>query len=385
MRIAIVVPRYGSDVLGGAETQARGFAEEAARRGWEVEVWTTCAHSHYTWENIYPEGWRYENGVLVRRFPITHRAPDRQAELELRLSSQGYLPLADQYAWLESGAHSFPLYEYVRRHAREFDVVIALPYAMPLIHYAAWSAPDLTVVWPCLHNEPYAYMELVRLLLESVRGVMFNSPEEMALAIRKLGVHPRQYAVLGEGVQMNVPKNSLPSRMHNSPFLLYVGRLEGGKNVDLLYQYVSRYTEERGGSIRLVVLGDGPLKPPRHPAFEYRGFVPEQEKAAVYASALALCQPSLNESFSLTIMESWLAGRPVLVHGDCAVTRGHVMRSKGGLWFHTYEEFAGAVDWFLSHEELAARMGRNGQQYVLSNYTWDAVITRFERLIRQWR
>ena len=33
MRVAIVVPRYGTDVIGGAETLARGFAQAAARRG----------------------------------------------------------------------------------------------------------------------------------------------------------------------------------------------------------------------------------------------------------------------------------------------------------------------------------------------------------------
>jgi glycosyltransferase involved in cell wall biosynthesis len=166
--------------------------------------------------------------------------------------------------------------------------------------------------------------------------------------------------------------------------LLCVGRLEEGKNILLLYEYVQRYFEE-GNDIRLVVLGEGPLKPPLHPAFEYRGFVSEQEKARAYASSLVLCQPSLNESFSLVVMESWLAGRPVLVHGECAVTRGHVQRSKGGLWFQTYEDFAGALDWFRSHLELATRMGENGKVYVLRNYTWEIVLDRFETIFRVWK
>ena len=53
MRIAVVVPRYGQDILGGAESQARGFANEAVRRNWTVEMWTTCARSHYDWENVF--------------------------------------------------------------------------------------------------------------------------------------------------------------------------------------------------------------------------------------------------------------------------------------------------------------------------------------------
>jgi len=40
MRVAIVVPRYGAEVVGGAEAQARDFAMAARQRGWSVEVWT---------------------------------------------------------------------------------------------------------------------------------------------------------------------------------------------------------------------------------------------------------------------------------------------------------------------------------------------------------
>jgi glycosyltransferase involved in cell wall biosynthesis len=166
--------------------------------------------------------------------------------------------------------------------------------------------------------------------------------------------------------------------------LLYVGRLEPGKGLALLYDYILRYADQ-GGDARLVVLGRGPLKPPRHRAFEYRGFVSDAEKARACKTALALCQPSLNESFSLTIMESWLAARPVLVRSQCAVTRGHVRRSKGGLWFQTYEEFAGAVEWLRANPTQAERMGENGQKYVASNYSWDAVLSRFERTIGRWK
>ena len=382
MRVAIAVPRYGPEVVGGAETLARGFAEEAARRGWTVEVWTTCARSHYTWKNVYPAGTEASNGVTVRRFPITLWRPGVRAKIETRLASLGSLSVADQYAWLASGAHSGPLYRYVAGLAEGFDVLVVLPYAMPLAHYAAWAAPDKVVIWPCLHREPYAYMEPVRLLLENVWGVMFLSPEESVLATRFLRMCLHRHAVLGGGVT-SILASEQPQN-NPSPYLLYIGRLEEGKNLSVLYEYVRRYGDE-GGNIRLVVLGSGPLKPPTHLAFDYRGFVSEQEKAKACVAALALCQPSLNESFSITIMESWLAGRPVVVYEDCAVTRGHVRRSRGGLWFRTYEEFREAIEWLKANRRLANRMGHNGREYVRRNYTWEAVANRFERIVTGWQ
>ena len=384
MRIAIVVPRYGDQILGGAESQARGFAEAAVQRGWEVEVWTTCARSHYTWENFYPAGVEQGNGVLIRRFPIEVWNRDRWAELEIRLAQKGWLSPAEAYDWLESGPHSPALYSYIKHNSSNYDAIIALPYLMHLVHYAAWSAENRVILWPCLHDEPYAYLEPVRLLMESVWGVMFYSPEEAELALHHLRIRLSRYAILGEGIRLGLKANTNPPDKRLGNYILYAGRLEEGKNILLLYEYVQHYFEEKSG-VRLVVIGDGPIRPPRHPAFIYLGFVPEERKAALYSGALALCQPSLRESFSMTIMESWLAGRPVLVHEDCPVTRGHVQRSKGGLWFRAYEDFAGALDWLQAHPELAARMGENGRRYVLSNYTWDVILNRFEKILRDWQ
>ncbi|KPL87267.1 hypothetical protein SE16_12260 [Ardenticatena maritima] len=381
LRVAVIVPRYGAHIVGGAESQARGFAEACARRGWHIEVWTTCAEDHYTWENSLPAGRTVENDVIVHRFPITHWAPEKRAHADVRMATWGRVPEHIAWDWLDAGAHSAPLYAHIMQHADHFDALVALPYAMALTHFAAWSAPHKVIVWPCLHNEPYAYMLPTRLLLENVYGVMLNSPEEADLLTTLLRYTPQRMAVLGEGVVLPSPSRADDNTYHD---LLYVGRFEEGKNLPLLYLYVRRYVEQ-GGDLRLHLVGKGPYTPPQHPAFVVRGFVSEEEKAAAYAGALALCQPSLNESFSLTIMESWLAGRPVLVHGDCAVTVGHVRRAQGGLWFRTYDEFVGAIEWLRAHPEEAARMGRNGREYVQRNYTWDVVVERFERILRAWK
>jgi O-antigen biosynthesis protein len=380
MRIAIVVPRYGEEIGAGAESQARDFAQAAARLGWTVEVWTTCVRNHYSWKNELPEGRTHLNGVTIIRFPITTWDKPAHGRVEGLLATRGKLSLADQYTWLRSSPHSQPLYAHVAEHAGDFDACVMLPYTTPLIHYAAWAAPEKTILWPCLHHESYAYLEPVRLLMESVAGVMFYTPEEQTLAVQLLGMQPRRETVLGGGI-LFTPTEAQASAYQD---LLYVGRLEGGKNVPLLYKYVQRYAAE-GKEIRLVVIGNGPLRPPKQPAFDYRGFADEATKASSYATALALCQPSRNESFSRVILESWLSGRPVLVSDNCAVTRGHVQRSKGGLAFRTYEEFAAAVDWLKANPALAARMGRNGQIYTQQNYTWPTVVERFATTMTAWK
>ena len=63
MRVAIVSARYASELAGGAETLARGLAEELVRQGHGVEVWTSCAQDHFTWRNELPPGPATINGV----------------------------------------------------------------------------------------------------------------------------------------------------------------------------------------------------------------------------------------------------------------------------------------------------------------------------------
>ncbi|HQY93215.1 glycosyltransferase family 4 protein [Caldilinea sp.] len=387
MKFALVSPRYGADLGGGAEMLARGLMRELARQGHTVEVWTSCARDHYTWRNELPAGESTIDGIRTLRFPIDHWNLSERVRLETQLNAYHHLSTDDQYAWVESGPISSALCRHVAARADAFDGIIALPYANPMVHAAAWMAPARMLLWPCLHNEPYAYLEPVHLLLESVWGVLFNSPEEQLLASEKIAATMPRHAVMGVGVELAAPapasvRAPVPT-VKPRRGLLYVGRLEGGKNVSLLYSYVRRMALE-GCDISLTVAGSGPLHPPARPAFRDLGYVDEATKAALYSNALALVQPSENESFSIVAMEGWLCATPAIVNDGCAVTRGHVLRSRGGLAYQGYADFAEAVLWLQQHPELAQRMGANGKQYVQANYAWPTVARRFVDTVARW-
>ena len=67
MKIAFVIQRYGTEILGGSEYHCRLIAERLAQRH-QVEVLTTCARDYITWQNEYPEASDRIRGVTVRRF-----------------------------------------------------------------------------------------------------------------------------------------------------------------------------------------------------------------------------------------------------------------------------------------------------------------------------
>jgi len=69
VKVAFVTPRYGPQVMGGAETAARQLAEHlVAEFGWAVDAYSTCALDHVTWEDVLEPGESTLNGVTVRRF-----------------------------------------------------------------------------------------------------------------------------------------------------------------------------------------------------------------------------------------------------------------------------------------------------------------------------
>jgi glycosyltransferase involved in cell wall biosynthesis len=99
------------------------------------------------------------------------------------------------------------------------------------------------------------------------------------------------------------------------------------------------------------------------------GFVSVEDKHNAFAAAEFLCNPSWFESFSLVIMESWLAKRPILVSEHCAVTTNFCHETNGGLYYNNYREFRECIIYLRENKETGDRMGENGFEYVMEHFT----------------
>jgi glycosyltransferase involved in cell wall biosynthesis len=379
MRLAYVLPRYGPQVLGGAEMLARSAIQQLAARGHEIEVWTTCVGNLYTRVNEYPAGVEHDAGITVRRFEMEVNRP-----FNLMIEP---LSRETEYFWLRNLSHSPRLYTHIAENGTAFDALIFTPYLAGVTFHGASIHPDKSIIWPCLHDELFAYLASTRRLLACARGLIFNTNSEADFVAKKLRIHHPRRVVVGMGFDAAAGDAAAFRRRYPSlddPFFLYMGRLDESKNVGLLIRYFMEYEARHPGKLRLALLGDGPLRDKSVPGVVPLGFVDEATKRDALAAVAFLCQPSLYESFSIVLMEAWAQRKPVLVHEGCAVTLDHVRRAQGGLYFADYSDFEGAVDYLLGQPAQAARMGANGYEYVRRNYNWRILTDRLELALESW-
>jgi len=272
------------------------------------------------------------------------------------------------------------LYQFIGDH-REDYVFLFIPYMFGTTYWGSQVCPERSVLIPCLHDESYARMHVVQRMCESVRGLLFNSAAEKRLAERLYRLDPQCLAVVGEPVDCSwsADPHRFQKKYGLTDFFLYAGRTEKGKGADLLIEYFCRYLRDSSPAANLVFIGGGELEipGPYRSRIAKLGFLPVQDKYDAYAAAIALCVPSVMESFSLVTMESWLAGRPVITNAQCPVTTDFCIESNAGLYFSDYYEFREILNLYLEDPELCANLGANGKRFVLGNFRPDAVASRY--------
>jgi glycosyltransferase involved in cell wall biosynthesis len=387
-RLAFVPTRYGAGVVGGAEIVLAEMSRRMQRRGWEVEVLTTCAADHHTWRNVLPAGSGNDDGLTVRRFLVVDTADPERARLEHAILSGEPLGLRDQQRWMNGGMRCPDLYHHLLDHAHEYRAIVFTPYANWITFAGSQVAPERSVLWTCLHDEPYAHLELFQPVLTGVGGLLFQTPPERDLAYRLVAA-PARNALVGCGVE--VPERYDPEDFRrrygiSGRFILFAGRREGAKGWETLLEQFCGAVVRRGLPFSLVTMGGGEVRAPAAIADRVidLGYLPDADRDHAFAAADAYIQPSHLEAFSRTIMEAWLAGTLVIANGRSDVVRYHCERSGAGLLYDDDRELEECLVFLAEAPDAARTIASAGREYVLDNYRWDTVLDRVEAAVTTW-
>jgi glycosyltransferase involved in cell wall biosynthesis len=375
------------------------LAKHLTARGHAVEILTTCCRSFEDdWStNFHRPGLTVEDGITLRRFRVERR--DRAAfgradhallttpKTNLRI---GVNPVTDEEArtFASEGIRSKTLLDYLARMSERYAVFVFMQYLYGTTLQGLPLVAGRAFLQPTLHDEAYAYIPEVAATFQQARGLLFISAGEFELAQRLFGpgIIPKSH-VVGAGVDEAARASVTAVREfdpRNERFVLYLGRQEPSKNVDLLLAGFKAYRSRRPlSSLKLVLAGQhGHSQINSSNGVVNLGPVTDEEKEALLDGCRALAQPSVNESYSRVMIESWMHGRPVVVHADCIATAVPVHEADAGWVAGDVDEWSRVLEALdVADDRTLRERGARGRRYSEEYGNWDKVIARYEQAL----
>lgn len=400
-RVALVVQRYGEDLVGGAELHARKVAEHlVADLGWQVTVFTTTAKDYHTWEPFYREGREIIHGVNVERF---HSISLRNMTL-FRAMNFVLLPVLKflrsfkflsalnrslESLWLDvQGPHVPRLLDQLMARSAEFQKIIFFTYLYAPTQRGAVLLKDKAILVPTAHDEPAFYFAHTKSLLNSVVSILANTEAEKRLILKVAPEVAAKVSVVGMGVdkelsearpERRVAEPSPPNAQR--PYILYLGRIGRAKGVDQLVAHFDQYRQETGSHIELVLAGgvDSDFVIPAKPGVRSVGFVSDEGKIRLLQNAACIVNPSPRESLSLLSLEAMALRKPLLLNERCEVFADYIARLPSVRGFHDYESFKRGLETCLNEVEPSAL--EETFQWVMQRYSWASVMDSYQKIL----
>lgn len=390
-KAVIVAPWFGVE-SGGAEIALLKIANGLIALGYEVEIFTSRSIVPYgDWlENPEPNERELISGIPVSRFSVDVRGFDRYVRAVAALKDPKNMNYYMRDDFFRYGMTSCDLVAAVSALPEDV-LIIGGPFYQALIHNVVSACPGRVIVMPAFHDEVPFYFESVTRLIRSARGLLLLTEAEKQLAIR---VHGHAF----DRAKFETPVLSLPYinetlvRDNSSSltakllgdYMLYVGRLDEGKNITQLMQWHHAACENmrREGEdvVPLIMVGSGVIPEFKSQFVRFAGRVDEVEKEKLLSAAMGLVNLSLNESFSFVVFEAWQHKIPVLVHKKCEVMRSHVDESLGGYACETPSEYFSALQHF-KNKTLNDILGWNGVKYADKVCDWDGFLRRLRGIV----
>ncbi|MGJ4753233.1 glycosyltransferase family 4 protein [Leptospira kmetyi] len=410
-KIAVVSPIFSDKVSGGSEKLIFQFVELLAA-DFEITVLTTRSLDYITWKNSIPlsennifqessnpsKPIRFEekNSSLGGKYKVLQftvekqRNIDRFNRLSKRILEEPSLQNKENVNhWLEEQGPYVPeLVQFIESRKSEFDVFFFVSYLYYPLVFGTPLVAEKSIVIPTFHDEAPAYLPVYKEVLTDQSSYSFNTPEELEVFQNILGYKPSTYSITGMNLNLDRYSDKIDSSVvDETPFLLYVGRVDQGKGFLEMAEWFAEWKKNTKLPHKLRIVGKIASKIPNkileNQNIEFLGFVEEAIKLELLQSCVCLINSSPLESFSIVLMEAWLKGKPVLVNGKSDVLKGHCLRSNGGLFYSDRKSFFATLDYILDHPLESISMGQNGKRYVERNFNPTTVREKLLRLIEK--
>lgn len=369
----------GSSDTGGMNVYVRQLSQELGRIGVEVDIFT---RSHDPEE------------------PEVMAIGENTRLIHIVAGEQEDVPKMDIYRYL----HQFSL------NLRRFSEREGVAYDLLHSHYwlSAWAAermktqpriPRVTTFHTLgavknqarpAEKEPRERLDAERKAVAAADGVIAFTGEEREDLVRIYGAHPDKVSIIPCGIDLGLfqPIDRQKARselgLGHSRIILFAGRIQAFKGIDILLRAVARLRDSR--QMRLLIVGGDSKSADMLASLSslagelgiedkvtFVGTVGHGRMPLFYSAADVCVVPSYHESFGLVALEALACGIPVVasrVGGLATIVKdgetGYLVDELSD------ETFARSLELLLGDEALRRRMGDAAQSSAME-YAWPTV------------
>ena len=201
---------------------------------------------------------------------------------------------------------------------------------------------------------------------------------------------PTNFSVIPNGVHLK-EFTELPPADHfrrrygldKAPTVLFLGRLQARKGVDVLVRAFQRAKVEHA---RLLIVGpdEGMLSQVQalaagDPRIVCTGYLGSDERLEALAASDVFALPARGEGLSMAVLEALATGMPAVISPGCNMPEVETAAA-GFVADATVDAVAVKLRELLVDADLRARMGMAARQLVAERYTWDRVAIKLEEV-----
>ena len=370
MRILHAVPTYlPAWRHGGPILAVHGLCKALAARGHEVTVFTTNVHGDGTLDVPLDQPVAID-GVEVRYFPVRtprrlYFAPGLARAARDRMSRFDAVHLHSVFLWPTTA---------VARIAERAGVPYVLsPRGMLVPELMRAHGRWRKLAW-MLAAERRTIERAAALhatsALEAEEAARLDLPLP-PVAVVPNGIDPEPWD--GDAGRLSPAVRTL---VEGGPFFLFLSRISWKKGLDLLIPAMESVS---GAGLAVAGNDEEGLRPglerlARNGSVTFLGPVHGPDKAALLHRAAALVLPSRSENFGNVVLESWAAGRPVVVTPEVGLAET-VRETGAGI---VAGDLGAALREMLADPARREEMGRRGAETVRERFGWGEVARRME-------
>lgn len=375
MRILMVIGRYRPKI-GGTEIQAERLARALIQRGISVEILTGRERGLLSYES--------HDGLIVRRLWI----PD----IGLPILNALVLGIELYIAVLRRRAQFNVLHIHQGLYPAYFSILAAKHLGKPSIIKLSSSGRRLDLNQLKKQFFPFGQYAANFLSKNTDSFVALNT--EIANTLMQDWQVPQSRVIrTPNGVELpqaciNSPlRRKYRERLNlpiDIPLIVQVGSLREVKNPALAIQALNTLIKS-GSKVKLILLGDGPLRPDLEHQVSHYGlnehvaFMGQVTNVIEYLyAANVFLLPSLIEGLSNALLEAMAVGLPCIT-SDIPGNRQVIQHGVDGLLFesNSAEALANTVSQVFNDPKFAAQLGHQARIKIEQEYSIEVVVEKY--------